>query len=90
MEPGPAEDVFEGQSRDAPVHHGGGLVRGAGGGEDQLRLVLGEDTARGTERGDNGISKRGMEAESLSMSEGRSRGHLQAVSRVALRGEHPT
>lgn len=49
----PAEDVFEGQSRDAPVHHRGGLVRGTGGGEDQLRLVLGEDTAGGAERGDH-------------------------------------
>lgn len=59
VEPGPAENVFEGQSRDAPVHHGGDLVRGAGGGEDELRLVLGEDTACGTERGDNEIGNRG-------------------------------
>jgi hypothetical protein len=52
---GPAEDEFEGQTRDTPVDHGGGLVRGAGGGEDQLRLVLGEDAAGGAKcRDDRG------------------------------------
>ncbi|EKX68390.1 hypothetical protein STRIP9103_00459, partial [Streptomyces ipomoeae 91-03] len=51
---GPAEDEFEGQTRDAPVDHGGGLVRGTGGGEDQLRLVLGEDAAGGAQCRDDG------------------------------------
>ncbi len=60
---GPADDVFEGQAGDAPLDHRGEFVMSAGGGEDQSRLVLGEDTARGTERGDDGGGgKRGHES----------------------------
>ncbi len=43
---GPADDVFQGQAARPALDHGGDLGRGPGGGEDQLRLVLGEDTAR--------------------------------------------
>lgn len=50
---GPAQDVFEGQARDAAVHHHGEFGGRTSGGEDQTRLVLGEDTARGAERGDD-------------------------------------
>lgn len=42
---GPAQDEFEGLTQDTAVDHGGQFVRGAGGGEDQPCLVLGEHTA---------------------------------------------
>lgn len=50
---GPAQDVFEGQARDPAVHHHGEFGGCACGGEDQSRLVLGEDTTCGAERGDD-------------------------------------
>ena len=52
-EPGPADDEFERQSGDPAVDHGGQFPGRAGGGQDQLRLVLREDTARGAQLGDD-------------------------------------
>jgi hypothetical protein len=54
---GPADDEFEGQARDPALDHGGGFGRGAGGGEDQLGLVLGEDTTRGAQGDDDGVTQ---------------------------------
>ena len=54
VELGPPQDVFERHPTGPAPHHGGEVGRCAGRGEEQLGLVLGEDTAGGTERGDNG------------------------------------
>lgn len=53
----PADDEFERVAGDPAVHHAGQFVGGAGGGEDQPCLVLGEDTARGAECGDDGVGR---------------------------------
>src|SRR5207344_1953357 len=50
----PAEDVFEWLAPGPPVHQGGQLGWRPGCGDEQLRLVLGEDTARSPEAGDDG------------------------------------
>ena len=55
----PAEDVFEGQAGDPPVHHGGEVGRRPRRGDEQPRLVLGEDTAGGPKPGDDGGSGAG-------------------------------
>ena len=49
----PAEDVFEGQAADSPVHHGGEVGRSLCRGDEQPCLVLGEDTAGGSKHGDD-------------------------------------
>lgn len=51
---GPAQHVFERETRDTAVDHGGQLGGVARGGDKELRLVLGEDTARGPQPGDDG------------------------------------
>lgn len=56
---GPAEDVFQGMTGDAPFHHGGELDGTGSGGGDEVRLVLGEYAAGGAEGGDeSGESER--------------------------------
>jgi hypothetical protein len=50
----PAQDVLEGLAGRPLVHHGGQDVRRLGRGDEQPRLVLGEDTARVAEPADNG------------------------------------
>jgi hypothetical protein len=51
---GPAENVLERLAGGPPIHHGGQGGRCPRRGDEQLRLVLGEDTARGPEPGDGG------------------------------------
>jgi hypothetical protein len=54
----PAENVLERQASRPPVHHRSEFGRCPGGGEEQLRLVFGEDTASGAKSADdNGPSK---------------------------------
>jgi len=43
----PAKDVFQRQAGDSSVHHGGQVGRRPCGGDEQPRLVLGEDAAGG-------------------------------------------
>src|SRR5262249_23709945 len=58
----PAQDLFEGQAGDPSVHHGGQLGRRPGRVDEQLRLVLGEDTAGGPEPGGDGGGSGGWES----------------------------
>src|SRR5690606_7500483 len=58
-EAGPADDLFEGQSAGPALDHPGGLPRVARGGEDQVRLVLGEDAAGGPEHARHGVPRQG-------------------------------
>ena len=50
----PAEDVLEGLAGGTPVHHGGQAGRRPSRGHEQPRLVLGENTARCPQPGDDG------------------------------------
>jgi hypothetical protein len=59
VELGPAHDVFEWQPGDAAVDHGGELGRVPGGGQEQFRLVLGEDATGGAESCDGSGFVRG-------------------------------
>src|SRR5690606_40675554 len=58
-EAGPADDLFEGQSAGPALDQPGGLPRVARGGEDQVRLVLGEDAAGGPEHARHGVPRQG-------------------------------
>jgi hypothetical protein len=49
----PSDDVFQGQSLDALLHHAAEFVRMRGGIDEDLRLVLGEYAACGTQGGGN-------------------------------------
>jgi hypothetical protein len=49
-----ADDVFDGQPGDALLDHMGELGVVAGRGDQQVRLVLGEDAAGGAEGADDG------------------------------------
>jgi hypothetical protein len=49
----PAEDVFEWHAGGSPAHHGGEVGRRPRCGDEQLRFVLGEDTAGGPKPGDD-------------------------------------
>src|SRR5664280_1952087 len=53
----PAEDVFEGQAGGSPVDHGGEIGSRPCRGDEQPRLVLGEDTAGGPKPGDDDRSR---------------------------------
>jgi hypothetical protein len=53
----PAEDVFERQASGSPVHHGGEVDPRPCRGDEQLRLILGEDTAGGPKPGDDDGSR---------------------------------
>ncbi|CAM5743094.1 hypothetical protein SALBM311S_00303 [Streptomyces alboniger] len=57
----PSQDEFERQAGHPAVHQVGQFVRGAGGGQDQLRLVLGEDTTGAPQCG-NGTRRHGTTA----------------------------
>ena len=50
----PAEDVLEGQAGDPAVDHRGEVRRGRGRGDEQPRLLLGEDASGRTQPGDDG------------------------------------
>ena len=49
----PAQYVFQRQPGDSPVHHLDQAGRRTGGGDEQPRLVFGEDTSGGAESGDD-------------------------------------
>jgi hypothetical protein len=53
----PAEDVLKGQAGGPPVHHGGEFGWRPRRGDEQLRFVLGEDTAGGRKPGDDDGSR---------------------------------
>ena len=57
---GPADDMFEGLACGPPFHHVGEIGRRRGRGDEQLCLVLSEDTASGPEPGDDdGLGRNG-------------------------------
>ena len=53
----PAQDMFKGQAGGSPVHHGGEVGRRPCRGDEQPRLILGEDTAGGPKPGNDDGSR---------------------------------
>jgi hypothetical protein len=49
--------MFEGQAGGSPVHHGGEVGRRPCRGDEQPRLILGEDTAGGPKPGNDDGSR---------------------------------
>ena len=84
----PAHDLFQREAGGSPVHHGGDVGRGPRGGDDQLRLVLGEHAPGRPQPADEDrklLWGQGNWHERLSGSGGRSPGHLRRLDGTVTR-----